>query len=364
MPIDSLRQIAQGVFSVLDQLYKVAYRRWNQPRAALQPGYSLWLMLPGDMPFFFDLFLGVFANKQVENLVETLIVPDRETPGLRDRIADFAAAWPHGPVRTVGFPPLERFLSKTQTNPHALCWMQFYRATRETRSTHALWHDADLFVFDPPFFDAHYRECIARQLDGIGLAPAWDRWYAEMGRSHVTSTWEMMYRMDWIREYAPWMHRGHLGEFQGSKHIFDITLLPQALSPPEKIGQASAVPDFVHFNYVICTYRNFQNATGSFEDDYFRILLLRLLINAYGSRSWKYDIPELADLKQGIQDRSRRVTYLATETATHYDEFRTKLNRLLHSPVLTAAQATRIAEEVGSFDHAFGWAEAAVGVAI
>lgn len=65
---------------MLSQLYKAFYGRWSPSAASPRPGYTLWMFLPGDLPFFFDIFLGVFAGKKADHLVETIVVPDRSSP--------------------------------------------------------------------------------------------------------------------------------------------------------------------------------------------------------------------------------------------------------------------------------------------
>lgn len=346
-----------------NRLYQALYTKWRRPAAPPRPGYSLMLFVPGDLPFFLDIFLRVFAEKDLGQMVEALVVPDRCSGAFRGRFARFADAWPHGAPRLVEFGPFDRLLLRAVRNPHANHWLQIVNATAEARSTHALIHDADLFLLDPDFFEQHYRECVDRGLACLGLAPAWDPWYAEVGLPHVTATWEMMYEVDWMRRFPPWMHRGHDGPLRGEIHTFDTTLLPQALTSPERVGRRAEAPDFVHFNYVICTYRFFQKSRASFEDEYFRILLIRLLIDAFDPGGWGYDAPAIEELARGLTDPSRRVTYRSAGTASHYEEFRGKLRRLLDAPLLTPEQRGRIAEGVRPFDRAYGGAEGGAAVA-
>lgn len=118
---------------MLSQLYKAFYGRWERPTASPKPGYTLWMFLPGDLPFFFDIFLGVFAGKRAEHLVETVVVPDLSTPELRARFGRFRDAWPHGEVRMVEFKPLDRWLTRTMHNPHTINWLQLVNAVNEAR---------------------------------------------------------------------------------------------------------------------------------------------------------------------------------------------------------------------------------------
>src|SRR5438105_5910705 len=103
---------------------------------------------------------------------------------------------------------------------------------------------------------------------------------------------------------------GHHDTLDGKQHEFDITLWPQCKTSPQRIGLYTEEKEFVHFNYVICTYRWFQQSKGSYEDEYFRLLLIRLLIDAYDCSEEPYELPSLIDMIRGLKDGSNRVTYL------------------------------------------------------
>jgi hypothetical protein len=335
-------------------LWKALHNRWQAPPAAPTPGYSMLMLMPGDLPFFLDIFLRVFAGKRTEHLVEALVLPDLVPPGFRARFDRFRERWPHGDVRLVTLKPVDQFLVKMVKNPHANCWLQLVNGVNAARATHAFFHDADLFVKDPDFFESSYERCARERLACLGLSPAWDPWYRENGLGHVTATWELLFDLAWLRGFKPWQHRGHDGVIQGRLHTHDITFLPQSLTPAERISRHEDWTGFVHFNYVICTYRHFQHSHGPFEDDSFRILLLRLLIDAFDPGDWKYDAPPLDELVRGLDDPSRRVTYRARETAGHYNEFRGKMQNLLDSTLLSPDQAGRMARGIEPFDRAFG----------
>jgi hypothetical protein len=226
-----------------------------------------------------------------------------------------------------------------------------------------LLHDADLFVSAPGFFDSQYEWCVRDRLACLGVGPAWDSWYRANGLGHVTATWEIMFELDWLRGFKPWQHRAHKGTIRGEAHVFDTMFLPQCMTDPGRIARHERWVDFVHFNYVICTYRHFQNSHGPFEDDYFRILLLRLLIDAFDPGDWGYDAPPLHELVRGLDDPSRRVTYRTDETAGHYAEFRGKMQSLLDSTLLSPDQAGRMARDIQPFDRAFGTKAQAVATA-
>ena len=95
---------------MLSQLYKIFYSRWDRPPSNPREGYSLWIFMPGDLPFFFDIFLSVFADKKTDHLVETIVVADATSPELYRRFERFAKLWPHGKIRLIRFRPFDRFL--------------------------------------------------------------------------------------------------------------------------------------------------------------------------------------------------------------------------------------------------------------
>ncbi len=334
------------------QFYKIFYRAWSKPAQPPVPGYTLLLMMPGDLPFFFEIFLRVFADVKTEHLVETLVIPDKSSPAFRERFARFERAWPHPGLRLVEFKPLDRGIVRALNNPGANNWLQLVNGVNATRSTHALWHDADLFVFDPEFFESHYLKCARDGLACLGVNPAWDRWFEQAGLPHVTATWEMMFEVDWLRRFPPWQHRGHHSVWKGEAHTFDSTLLPQALTPPERVGRWDRLQDFVHFNYVISAYRWFQNGRGSFDDPHFRILFLRLLIDVFDPGGWPYEAPTAVELARGLTDPSSRVVYTSPKARENYSEFRGKIQRLLDSTMLDGDQMDRVLKGLAPFDRA------------
>jgi hypothetical protein len=335
------------------RICKLLYRSWRRPLGTPRDGYALLLPMPGDMPFFLDIFRCVVGPRQDEHRVEALVLPDRVPPGFRARFERFADLWP-GDVRLVPFQPVAQLLANLVRNGHANHWLQLVHGVEASRATHLILHDADAFIVADEFFDAHYRECVERDLDCLGVGPVWDESYRAVGLDHVSATWEMIFAADWLRRFPPWQHRGHDGLLLGRPHTFDTTLLPQSLTAPGRVGRHEQMDRFIHFNYVICTYRQFQNARGPFEDEYFRILLIRLLIDAFDPGGWPYDTPPLLELARGLTDPSAHVTYRRDGTAGHYDEFRGKLQRLLDSSLLDDRQRQVIVESVVPFDRAFG----------
>jgi hypothetical protein len=232
-------------------------------------------------------------------------------------------------------------------------FIQLHAGLAATRSTHALLHDADLFIEDPGFMARHYRSCAARGLACLGVSPAWDEWMREHGFGHVVATWELMVDTSWVRSFAPWQHRPRVDCIAGERHVFDTMLYTQALTAPERCGLDAATKGFEHFNWVIGVYRGFQRAAGRpFEDDRFLLVLIRLLSDEFGVAPGM--IPPVEQLALGIESPAARVTYLERDTPRKYGEFRAKLERVLAGPLFGAQASERFAAELAPFERAFG----------
>lgn len=336
-------------------IWKWLYARWSKPVVEPIPGYTILLMVPGDLPVFLKIALEMCITQDREHLVETLVIPDKWMPGFHELLETWAKNYFISPIRLVDLNAFEQLITHFQNNPHTNCWLQMVRGVEAVRTTHALWHDADLFLCEPDFLKTHYETCVEQSLACMGVSRAWDTWYQEQGINHLTSTWELIFDVNWLRSFKPWEHRGHDGIVAGKTHTFDITFWPQCQTRPEQIGRHHKEWGFIHFNYVIGTYRWFQRSRGPYEDDNFRLLLVRLLIDAYDRSGWFYEVPCLGDLLRGITDSCNRVTYLKEETRQRYPEFRAKLQQLLESNLLSNDKVSLLRDGVQPFDQAFGY---------
>ena len=326
--------------------------RWNVLSAELTTGYTLLLPVPGDLPVFLKIALDVCSRQASDHLVETLVVPDHLTPGFEQLIAVLGKNYSISPLRLVKFPPEDQLLVE-RLNPHLNYWLQLIRGGMAARASHAVLHDADLFITDPQFLKNHYETCRERELACLGVSPVWDTWFQKQGISHVVATWEMIFELTWLRSFEPWQHMGHEDTLDGKEHEFDITLWPQCKTSPRRIGIHPQETGFVHFNYVICTYRWFQRSQTSYEDEHFRLLLIRLLIDAYDhSSGWPYELPSLAEMMKGLTDSSNPVTYLAESTRRNYPAFRLKLHDVIKSGLVGDERAAILKKGIAAFDKA------------
>lgn len=338
-----------------DEFWKRFYAQWDKSASPV-PGYTLLILAPGDLPFFLKIAMEVCATQNPEHLVETLVIPDnRLLPGFSERLHNWSKDYPVGPIRLVPQQPLEWAFTRFHKNAHNNCWLQMVRGINAVQTTHALWHDVDLFIQKPDFLKTHYETCVAKNYACLGVSRAWDPWFEAQGVTHLVGTWELMFDTNWARSFQPWQHRGHDEIVAGKRHTCDISFWPQYQTPPEQIGRHEQEWGFTHFNYVTGTYRRFQKSSGPFEDDRFKLLLVRLLIDAYDQSGWVYEVPEVNDLTKGMTDASRRVTYVAEQTWQNYPEFRTKLQQLMDCGVLDDQKVSVLAHGVRQFDRHYGW---------
>lgn len=344
-------------------MWRILFSRWGAAGAgSREAGYSLLLPVPADMPVFLRIALSVAARQDAAHLVETLVIPDRPGPAFAAEFERARRLYPADrALRLVGMRPLPRAMTRLSLQPHTNHWLQFLHGVREARAEYALLHDADLFLFDPGFLRRRYELASERGLDLLGVSPVWDEWYAANGLDHLAATWELLLRVSWAKRFAPWMHRGHVNEVKGKRHTFDTTLYPQCLTEPSRVGR-DPMSGFVHFNYVICTFRFYQQAAGApYEDDRYRLLLIRLLSDAFGDAVTAAALPEAAELESGLRDGGARVTYLKPETRAGYAEFRGKLEELIGSDLLDEGQRASMRGGVAGFDAALGWSAVEAG---
>lgn len=54
-------------------IWKWLYARWSKPVVEPIPGYTILLMVPGDLPVFLKIALEMCITQNPEHLVETLV---------------------------------------------------------------------------------------------------------------------------------------------------------------------------------------------------------------------------------------------------------------------------------------------------
>jgi hypothetical protein len=332
--------------------WRTRLRRWPAPpRAEARPGYTLLIPVPGDLPVFLELALIAARQQQSTHRARTLVIPDRVTPEVHALLEAHRRDW-DGPLDLVPLPPPERWFLPLLRNGSRNHGMQLYAGVAASDTTHILLHDADLFPVRRDFFEAQYERCSARGLACLGVSGVWDPWYAEHGL-RLAATWDMCARTDWLRSFPPRDHLGHDGSLFGEWHTFDTTLLPQAQSDPATIDHTDEEEAFVHFNYVITSFRHFQRQGPSFYDDNFRLLFIALATQLLGASADR-GFPTVAKLAGGAVHGNGPMRYPTPEEGgPDYRTFRTKLERLLACEWIGLETADAVREEVAPFDRLY-----------
>ena len=330
------------------------FATWKEARPEV-PGYSLLVPVPGDLPVFLELALAVLATQDHTSRVETIVTPDQPTGQVSEVVERYARTW-EGPLRLELLPRPERELLPKIGNPGHNHGVQLITGVQTARGSHILLHDADLFLLTPDALERHYASTVADDLAVCGVSPVWDKWFQENGM-HLVATWELCASRQWMRSFPPYLHMGHVGEIAGQSHVFDTTLHPQALSDPRRIGLREQDDSIVHFNYVISTYRHFRKSKGGFEDDRFRLLLIRLFVDLFAQVRADYALPSADELRQGLGSVTAAVCYPDADekTKADYADFRAKTTRILEGPWTDATRRTAAAEALAPFDAYYGW---------
>lgn len=337
--------------------WRAGYHAWPDV-GPLEPGYTLLLPVPGDLPVFLHLALANAQRQDAAHRVETLVVPDQMTPEFEAAFEVARSTFDVGPLRLVEPSATDRALRRlAHDEPSKNYFIQVRAGVAASRTTHALLHDADLFIHDEGFLARHYRRCADEGLVCLGVSPCWDGWLRDHGFGHVVATWELMLDVRWARSFHPWKHRGHHSWLDGEWHGSDVTLHTQAVTPPERVGLHDAVADFTHFNWVIGIYRHFhRGGDRPFEDHRFVLLLNRLLADALaestGTEAAKVDLPSVDELIAGVADPTREIVYGAA-ARENYGEFRAKVARIIAGPLFEERAVTIIEDALRRLDAAF-----------
>jgi hypothetical protein len=336
-------------------VYKLLYSKWPRIALGADDRYSIVILTPGDLPFFMGIALETCAGQDLTHVEEIIVVPDSQIqPGFEERFRQFTAGYPHPNVRLARLSAAEIAFNRFHPNPFNNCWHQLVTGIEHATTRHILLHDVDLFLLEPGMLRRHFEAYRSAGVDCMGVSPVWDDWFRRQHLDHLVATWELMFDKQWALQFKPWQHRAHLGEVAGELHSCDMMLWPQAHTPADRIRLHDQGSAFVHFNHVTSTYRLFQKASGSWEDSHFRLLLIRILIDAYDPSGWRYPLPSVARLAQGLADASQRITYLAPETRSHYPEFRRKFEELLASGTMGRERTEVARRALAPFDAAFG----------
>ncbi len=349
--------MASRVAPILRAARGACYSRW--PRAgSLVDGCTVLMPVPGDLPVFLELALATFGKQELDERVETIVIPDRMTPGLAAAFERSRREHPCGPVRLVQIGPFGRLQQRTtRGGPGLNHFLQLYHGVAATRTSHALLHDADLFLLDRNFLARRFERVRAEGLAFAGVEERYDDWFARRGFGPVSASWELLFDVRRLREFRPWDLHGHDHVVDGERHYCDTLDYVQLRTPAERRAVWEAPDGYLHFNWAISVYRYFQAAEGEpFNDHRFLILLLRLLSDAFvhtDGATPHGDLPPVAELARGIADDSAPVTYRTPSHPEKYGDFRRLIRQLIDAELIEPARADDIDRALSPFDAAF-----------
>lgn len=335
---------------VKDSFYRALFGRWPPPPEP-EPGYSLLFTVPPDLPVFLRLAVEVCRRQDPTGRIETLVVPDRLHLPFRAVFDEVARSWPDGKLRLVEHDRRCQVTLPWLKTPSEIHWLQLITGAGAARGTHAILHDADLFALEPGYLRSLFETCRDRDLACLGnAAPGAGMEWTEMPRfAHVVALWELTFELAWMRGQPPDAMRPRKGDFPEGTFWFETSLLAQARTPAARIDRHPPA-DVVHFGWVIGGYRTFQRSRGPFEDDRFRLLLIRLLIDAFDPTGSPYEIPTLDQLERGLRDDSARVFY-GPNARANYPVFRGHLDRLFGRSLFDPACEARLQRGLTRFDR-------------
>lgn len=343
MSVDGQRLLS----SIKPLFWRSRYAAW-EPRRRSSPvrrGYSVLVPVPGDIGVLTDVALDVLSRQDSTHRIETLVIPDMRSSDVNVAVERRAHNW-DGPLRVVDLAAPERLLLPRLGDPGKNHPAQLLRGISQARASHVIFHDADLFPLDEHLHERTWAVCDDPSVDVVGLEGPWDPWFNSHGRE-LAATWEMCCKVEWMRSFAPWRHFAHEAAVGNERHVFDTTFWPQWSTAQDRLRTIEASDQYIHFNYVISTYRKFQHSAGPFRDKSFRLLLLRMLIDLFDTSGRPTPIPSMEDLVRGLDNPQARV-YFAVEDAAEFRAMASKLTTILEGPWSGNAGAT-LSDRMRSF---------------
>jgi hypothetical protein len=332
------------------------YPSWPQGDEQALDGYSILLPVPSDLPVFYRMAVQVIAHQSLKRANEVIVIPDLNSSAFEAVVSRDGPMIGSARLVYCGNSRAADAVSKLYRRPNFLHAAQIIRGLSQARSKYALLHDADLFLFDNAFIDRLHEIISTRDLNALGVSTVWDPWYAQNCMPHVAATWEMMLSTRWAKSFDPILltpHSNHVGSLY---HKFDTLLYVQCLTAPESIEKVSMTDGFVHFSYVICTYRNFIQSKGPFIDNRFIIMLLRILIDEFDPGGHYPRVPSWAELVGAIGSTNSRIGFPdAPSGRDAYFEVRSKLDRFLDLPMVSSDGKAGITRRLARFDEIYQW---------
>ncbi len=330
---------------------------WRKHMVDLEPGYTIVLPSPMDIPFLLRLGLEGIRCVDTTHCRQIIVVPDGWGSDGGASLKAVVAEFDDPRIEYVDLSRREYRLIRSMRPPGcaATHWMLVVNGTRPARCEYAFLHDADAFFLDAGGIERQYREAVERRMYTLGVTPRWDHFFVDLNYK-IPGTWELMYSVRWARSRKPYELKGRRVKTQHGVHQFDSMLYPQYLDYESgRIGVMDEPPEFVHFNGTVFSYRLYRDA-GQVQivDELFRVLLLSLIQSALGGKGADGgSLPSVAELSRGLDDPGALVSYRSEVNRRGYPEFRQMVETMCAAPVFRGARSKSIQQDLRVFDDHF-----------
>jgi hypothetical protein len=307
-------------------------------------GFTVLLPVPSDLPVFVKLAIENISHQKSKSLEDVIVIPDHYTAAIDETVRRTADAVGLASCRVLRMPPKDQWFARSSNFVH---FMQIATGLAKVGTSHALLHDADLFMFDEGFLEKHFETCRQGDYAALGID-----WRENIGpeKKKVAATWELMLNTRWARSFNRYRHRKHGIEVEGKTYGFDTLLFAQWMSPNEKIDVSNS-GDYCHLNFTIATFRRYSNRRSVFPDWQYKLLLLKLCILEYDDSGYDYKLPSKEEFLMALTGKSNKLTYAIDKAKDYYPNFKRRLEYLIQKKVLTTKGIDPMREVIDAFDN-------------
>lgn len=339
---------------VKSAIIRFGFSEWRNRKRKTFNGYTLLVPVPGDLPVFTQIALNIIGQQNSKSLNEILVIPDFPSNEFREVFFGILKKTQHANIsRLVEMNRFQQLIGRLSGSGNLFHFLQLINGIENSSSSYLIFHDADLFLPPGDFLFKRFELCSSKNLSVLGMDPRKKR-YTE-GCQHFVATWEMVACYEWIYRFKPYQLRGMQQLNVNGKNItFDTTHLMQFLSDRKEIQHEKISSDFVHFNYVITTYRRFLKAPKPYEDRWFKLLLIRLLVDSFESIGWKYqELPTLNEFEAALNGEKfeSKLSCYSSESKAYYPIFRGNIDRLLNLGCFEKKTIVRMNDKIKPFDR-------------
>ena len=333
------------------RIVQQVFRNWQFSGGGDRPGYSVLMPVPSDLPVFTDLALRTLAGQSGANRNEILIIPDVPSKAFERHCRALIDRYEVSSVRFVKLPTTRKLLSGIANNPSTFHFSQLVTGLEAASSKYVLLHDADLFLARGNSLEKRFTYCRDANLSVFAVHPRRRKFTRDC--HHLVATWEMFGKADWFRRFSPLDHKAQWRFVEGNWHHFDTTHWAQYNTDAGEIGSVEVAEKFVHFNQVISNYRRFARSPKDYPDSRFKLLLIRLLVDAVGDAGWTYVLPSLEKFVEALSGTGTTIRYNVGEIEEEYREFRSSIETLCSLELLDSREVESMRRGLERFDAKF-----------